>query len=156
MRNVLREKRGEGYIDIAVGILCLMLVIALAVSLFPVFMVKQQLNRFADEIVRQAEIVGSTSVNRRIEELREETGLDPEISWDCDYFEGSKVQLNGDIAVTLTCRINLGFFQFGSFPVEIRARGKREERSLLQVMEEKCERLRNLLRIKMEILRLSQ
>ena len=122
MRNVLREKRGEGYIDIAVGILCLMLVIALAVSLFPVFMVKQQLNRFADEIVRQAEIVGSTSVNRRIEELREETGLDPEISWDCDYFEGSKVQLNGDIAVTLTCRINLGFFQFGSFPVEIRAR----------------------------------
>ena len=124
MRNVLREKRGEGYIDIAVGILCLMLVIALAVSLFPVFMVK----RFADEIVRQAEIVGSTSVNRRIEELREETGLDPEISWDCDYFEGSKVQLNGDIAVTLTCRINLGFFQFGSFPVEIRARasGKSE------------------------------
>jgi len=128
MRNVLREKRGGGYIDIAVGILCLMLVIALAVSLFPVFMVKQQLNRFADEIVRQAEIVGSTSVNRRIEELREETGLDPEISWDCDYFEGSKVQLNGDIAVTLTCRINLGFFQFGSFPVEIRARasGKSE------------------------------
>ena len=128
MRNVLREKRGEGYIDIAVGILCLMLVIALAVSLFPVFMVKQQLNRFADDIVRQAEIVGSTSVNRRIEELREETGLDPEISWDCDYCEGSKVQLNGDIAVTLTCRINLGFFQFGSFPVEIRARasGKSE------------------------------
>lgn len=128
MRNVLREKRGEGYIDIAVGVLCLMLVIALAVSLFPVFMVKQQLDRFADEIVRQAEIVGSTSVNRRIEELREETGLDPEISWDCDYFEGSKVQLNGDIAVTLTCRINLGFFQFGSFPVEIRARasGKSE------------------------------
>ena len=128
MRNVLREKRGEGYIDIAVGILCLMLVIALAVSLFPVFMVKQQLNRFADEIVRQAEIVGSTSVTRRIEELREETGLEPEISWDCDYFEGSKIQLNGDIAVTLTCRINLGFFQFGSFPVEIRARasGKSE------------------------------
>lgn len=128
MRNVLREKRGEGYIDIAVGILCLMLVIALAVSLFPVFMVKQQLNRFADEIVRQAEIVGSTSVNRRIEELREETGLDPEISWDCDYFKGSKIQLNGDIVVTLTCQINLGFFQFGSFPVEIRARasGKSE------------------------------
>ena len=74
MRNVLREKRGEGYIDIAVGVLCLMLVIALAVSLFPVFMAKQQLDRFADEIVRQTEIVGSTSVNRRIEELREETG----------------------------------------------------------------------------------
>ena len=53
MRNVLREKRGEGYIDIAVGILCLMLVIALAVSLFPVFMVKQQLNS-GMEAVRQS------------------------------------------------------------------------------------------------------
>ena len=84
MRNVLREKRGEGYIDIAVGILCLMLVIALAVSLFPVFMVKQQLTRFADEIVRQAEIVGSTRVNRRMEELGEEKGLDAEMSWDGD------------------------------------------------------------------------
>ena len=70
MRKILSEKKGEGYIDIAVGILCLMLVVALAVSLFPVFMTKQQLNRFADEIVRQAEIVGSTNVNRRIEDLR--------------------------------------------------------------------------------------
>ena len=74
MRNVLREKRGEGYIDIAVGILCLMLVIALAVSLFPVFMVKQQLNRFADEIVRQAEIVvisiGSQGLQGLMDQLR--------------------------------------------------------------------------------------
>lgn len=128
MRKILREKKGEGYLDIAVGILCLMLVVALAVSLFPVFMTKQQLNRFADEIVRQAEIVGSTGVNRRIEDLREETGLDPEISWDCDYFEGNKIQLNGKIAVTLTCQVNIGFFQFGSFPIEINARasGKSE------------------------------
>ena len=128
MRKILREKKGEGYLDIAVGILCLMLVVALAVSLFPVFVVKQQLNRFADEIVRQAEIVGSTGVNRRIEDLREETGLDPDISWDCEYFEGNKIQLNGDIAVTLTCQVNIGFFQFGSFPIEINARasGKSE------------------------------
>lgn len=128
MRKILSEKKGEGYIDIAVGILCLMLVVALAVSLFPAFMTKQQLNRFADEIVRQAEIMGSTNVNRRIEDLRDETGLDPEISWDCDYFEGSKIQLNGNITVTLTCRINIGFFQFGSFPIEIKAResGKSE------------------------------
>lgn len=128
MRKILSEKKGEGYIDIAVGILCLMLVVALAVSLFPVFMTKQQLNRFADEIVRQAEIVGSTNVNRRIEDLREETGLDPEIFWDCDYFEESKIQLNGKIAVTLICRTNIGFFQFGSFPIEIKARasGKSE------------------------------
>lgn len=128
MRRILKDQKGEGYIDIAVGILCLMLVVALAMSLFPVFLKKQQLNRFADEIVRQAEIVGSTNVNQRIADLRAETGLDPDITWDCNYFEGRKVQLNGDISVTLTDQVNIGFFEFGSFPIELRAQasGKSE------------------------------
>ena len=65
IRDVCRNRRGEGYIDVAIGIFCLMLVVALAMTLFPVFMKKQQLDSFADEIVRQAEIVGSTDVSGR-------------------------------------------------------------------------------------------
>ena len=56
--KILKSKRGEGYIDVAIGLLCLMLVVALAVSFLPVFTAKQQLDIFATEIVRQAEIVG--------------------------------------------------------------------------------------------------
>lgn len=56
----LKSKRGEGYIDVAIGLFCLMLVVALAVSFLPVFTAKQQLDIFATEIVRQAEIVGGT------------------------------------------------------------------------------------------------
>ena len=83
---------------------------------------------FADEIVRQAEIVGSTDVSGRIAQLKQETGLDPQIQWDCDYYSGNKVQLNGDIQVTLTQRVDIGFFVFGSFPIELKARasGKSE------------------------------
>lgn len=126
--EIVKNRRGEGYIDIAVGILCLMLVIALAVSLFPVFLKKQQLDHFAAEIVRQAEIMGSTSMQKRIDGLIEETGLNPDIEWECDYYEGEKVQLNGDITVIVTDTANIGFFQFGSFPIELRARasGKSE------------------------------
>ena len=47
IRKILRDKRGEGYIDVAIGVLCLMLVVALAMTLFPVFMKKQQLDSFA-------------------------------------------------------------------------------------------------------------
>ena len=48
--------------------------------------------------------------------------LKAEIEWECDYYSGSRVQLNGDISVTLTDTVDIGFFLFGSFPVEIRAK----------------------------------
>ena len=128
IREVWRNRRGEGNIDVAIGIFCLMLVVALAMTLFPVFMKKQQLDSFAERIVRQAEIVGSTDVSGRIAQLKQETGLDPQIQWDCDYYSGNKVQLNGDIQVTLTQRGDIGFFVFGSFPIELKAKasGKSE------------------------------
>ena len=128
LRKILKSKCGEGYIDIAIGIFCLMLVIAFAVSLLPVFTAKQQLDIFATEIVREAEITGGTNVSRRINDMKEQTGLDPAIRWSADYFSGSKVQLNGDIAVRLTDTVDIGFFIFGSWPIEIQAKatGKSE------------------------------
>ncbi len=128
IRDVCRDCRGEGYIDVAIGVLCLMIVVALAMTLFPVFMKKQQFDSFANEVVREAEIVGSTDVSGRIAQLKQETGLEPQIHWDCDYYSGNKVQLNGDIQVTLIQRVDIGFFVFGSFPIELKARasGKSE------------------------------
>lgn len=128
LKKIMKCKRGEGYMDVAVGILCLMLVVAFAVTLMPVFNTKQQLDVFANEIVRQAEIVGGTNVNDRITDLKEQTGLNPTIRWNCDYYSGSKVQLNGDIEVVLTDTVDIGFFVFGSFPIELHAKatGKSE------------------------------
>ena len=128
LKNLLKSRRGEGYIDVAIGILCLLLVVAFAVQLFPVFATKQQLDIFATEIVREAEIKGSTNVDSRIAHMREQTGLDPDIRWDCDYYSGKKVQLNGDIEVRLTDTVDIGFFIFGPFPIEIQAKatGKSE------------------------------
>lgn len=122
LKKVLKDCRGEGYIDTAIGMVCIMLVIAFAVQLFPVFMAKQQLDTFANELVRQAEIVGSTNVSDRVADLKEQTGLDPAITWDCDYYSGNKVQLNGKISVTLTDTVDIGFFVFGSFPIELTAK----------------------------------
>lgn len=128
LKCLLKSKRGEGYIDIVVGVLCLMLLAAFAVRIFPVFTAKQQLDLFAAEIVRQAEIEGSTEVSSRIDEMQRQTGLDPDIVWDCEYYRGKQVQLNGEIRVTLTDTVDIGFFVFGSFPVTIQAKasGKSE------------------------------
>ena len=56
--KIMRDKKGEGYIDAAVVVFCVMFVIALGVRIFPVFITKIQLDNFADELVREAEKLG--------------------------------------------------------------------------------------------------
>ena len=113
LRKILAGRRGEGYIDVAILILCVMLVLALSVKILPVFIAKQQLDTFATELCREAEITG-----RRAAVLREKTGLDPEIHWSAS----GRIQLNEEVTVQLTYRYNLGLFGgFGSFPITLRA-----------------------------------
>ena len=78
IRKIVRDKRGEGYIDVAVMVLCVMLVIALGVRLFPIFITKMQVDNFADELAREAEIsgrVGSETSNRSWRKEQESTRL---------------------------------------------------------------------------------
>lgn len=127
LKRVLRSRRGEGYIDVCVLVICAMLVIALAVKIMPVYIAKQQLDTFATELVREAELYGrvGTETTRRAQSLREQTGLDPDISWSSK----GRIQLNQEITVVLTYEANLGLFAgFGSFPITLRseATGKSE------------------------------
>ena len=72
LKRILRSRRGEGYIDVCVLVLCAMLVIALAVQVLPAFIAKQQLDTFATELVREAEIAGriGPETDRREQALR--------------------------------------------------------------------------------------
>ena len=72
LKKILRSKRGEGYLDVCILVLCAMLVIALAVRIFPVFVAKQQLDTFATELIREAEIAGrvGSETDRREQALR--------------------------------------------------------------------------------------
>lgn len=120
LKQILRSRRGEGYIDVCVLVLCAMLVIALTVQVLPAFIAKQQLDTFATELVREAEIAGrvGSETNRREQTLREQTGLDPTVQWS----DTGRIQLNEEVSVTLTYEIDLGLFAgFGSFPITLRA-----------------------------------
>ena len=127
LKKILKSRRGEGYIDVCVLVLCAMLVIALAVKVFPVYIAKQQIDTFATELIREAEIAGrvGSETNRREQALREQTGLDPDISWS----RSGRIQLNQEVTVTVTYQTNIGLFGgFGSFPITLRsdASGKSE------------------------------
>lgn len=56
--RIVKGRRAEGYVDVAVLVLCTMLVLALALRVLPVFIAKQQLDTFATELMREAEISG--------------------------------------------------------------------------------------------------
>lgn len=127
LQEVLHDKRAEGYVDVVVLVLCAVLVLALAMRVLPVFIQKQQLDMFATELVREAEVSGKvgTETNRRAEILQEKTGLAPDISWS----ESGEIQLNEEVTVTLTLDTEIGLFgEFGSFPITLhsQASGKSE------------------------------
>ena len=78
LKDKLRCRRGEGYVDVVVLVLCAMLVLALAIRVLPVFIAKQQLDTFATELVREAEISGRVGLetSRRAAVLREKAEAD--------------------------------------------------------------------------------
>ena len=127
LRYILKSQRGEGYVDVIVLVLCAVMVLALAMRVLPVFIQKQQLDTFATELVREAEVSGrvGSETDRRAAILTDQTGLDPDIEWS----DGGRIQLNDDITVILTLETNIGLFgEFASFPITLRsqATGKSE------------------------------
>ena len=126
-RRKFGERRGEGYVDVIVLVLCAMLVLALVMRVLPVFIQKQQLDTFATELVREAAVSGrvGSETSRRAAILSEQTGLQPDIEWSTS----GRIQLNDEITVTLTLETNIGLFgEFASFPITLQARagGKSE------------------------------
>jgi len=109
-----------------VVVLVVMMVIALGVKVYPVFLIKSDLNTFANELARVAEIEGRIGVetNSKKNELRSSLGIDPEIEWSTT----GNIDLNEEFSVVLTLPVDIGFFEFGSFPITLtsKATGRSE------------------------------
>ena len=120
MKKILASNRGEGYIDTAVTVLVAMLVIAMAVKVYPVFIAKNELNTFAGELARAAEIEGriGSVTNAKENELKAIMDIEPSIDWS----RTGNIQLNQEFSVVLTYTVDIGFFEFGSFPITLKSK----------------------------------
>lgn len=126
-KKLLKSNKGEVTIGAIVLLLASLFVIAAALHLFPVFMEKQQLDTYAAELCRTAEISGRVGdeTTERAKGLTENTGLTPKITWS----KSGKVQLGEKVTVTCTVTANIGLWSgIGSIPISIpaRASGKSE------------------------------
>lgn len=126
LKKLLKSRCGEGYFDIVIVVLVVVMVIALIIAVAPVVSAKIQLDNYADELVREAEIAGriGSETTTRAQVLSERTGIIPKITWS----RVGKVQLNQEFTLTCTYTMNIGFGEFGSFPVTLTAKasGKSE------------------------------
>lgn len=127
VKKIAESQNGEGYVDVMILVLSAVMVLALSMRVFPVFIQKQQLDTFATELVREAEVSGrvGAETSRRAAVLSEKTGIHPNISWSAN----GRIQLNEEVTVTLTLDTNIGLLgEFASFPITLRAKasGKSE------------------------------
>ena len=116
----MKSRRGEGYFDIVIVVLVVVMVISLIIAVAPVVSAKIQLDNYADELVREAEISGriGSETTARAQVLSERIGIIPKITWS----RVGKVQLNQEFTVTCTYTMNIGFGEFGSFPITLTAK----------------------------------
>ena len=106
VKKIAESQNGEGYVDVMILVLSAVMVLALSMRVFPVFIQKQQLDTFATELVREAEVSGrvGAETSRRAAVLSEKTGIHPNISWSAN----GRIQLNEEVTVTLTLDTNIG------------------------------------------------
>ena len=107
MKNIIKNIRAEGYIDTVVCVIAAVMAIVLALNVFSFLSLKQDLDFFAKEMIDTATTFGrtKTEVSTRYNELAEEIGFSPTISYDgTNYYNNTtgKVQLGDKIIVTLT------------------------------------------------------
>ncbi len=121
MFTIFKKRKGVGTIEVCVVVISVAMVLSLVMRVMPIFIEKKQLDTFATEIVRSAEIEGKvgSETNRRIDEMEEETGLTPSIRWSTS----GNIQLNNKFYVEITYTTNIGLFgNFGSFPITLKSK----------------------------------
>lgn len=114
-KNIWENNRGAAYLDLIIGIYCLLFLLAIFLHTLPVFTTQNKLNHFVAEVLRTAELSGriDTEVDGEIARQKSITGLSPEFSFSVT----GEVDLGEEILVTGKVTVDIGFGPVGSFPV---------------------------------------
>lgn len=123
MIRKFQNKKGEGYIDIAVEILVIAFVLLFTVSIASVVNLHQDLRYMCGELLDAATEAGriGPETDARYEELCREAGITPDIEYIASYFNESEgtVQLGDSISCTLSYQMSLPGFGGFELPFSV-------------------------------------
>lgn len=122
MKKILKSKRGDGYIDVVISVLVVSMLLIVALNIFSLFTMKQEMDYFAKEMVEVACAEGRTGgseVYERLYEIDEELGYYIGYSWTTDYYKSNCVQLGDTIKITAWYRTYVKGFGIFKIPVTL-------------------------------------
>ena len=123
MLKTMKNKKAEGYIDVAVAVLVIAFVLILMISIWSMVTLKQDMTYMARELVEAATVSGriGPEVEARLAELCAESSFTPTASFSATYFDPitGKVQLGEVISVTLTTEMILPGFGGFELPFDV-------------------------------------
>lgn len=110
MKKTLNNK-GEGYIDICVGIIALLTCLVLTINLYTFLTLRQDLDEVSGQLIKVATSEGcfGGEFDNRVEQLRDQL-FDFDVSVSADsYYNASyrRVQLGNTMKVTVSCRTTI-------------------------------------------------
>lgn len=106
MRRIFRSKKGEGYIDVVIGILVLMAVLVVTLNIFEFMTLKEDLDEISGQLIETATFNGcfDTAFDERTEDLQNRF-FQFDVETDAqEYFNTSykRVQLGDKMEVTVS------------------------------------------------------
>lgn len=118
MKKIITSKKGEGYIDVVIGIFAMMMVLVLVLNIFEFMTLKQDLDEISGQLIETAIFNGSfdSEFDERVESLQNQF-FDFEVQTSADeYFNASyeRVQLGDkmDVYVSVQTYVQgLGMFR---------------------------------------------
>ena len=127
MKQIIKSKRGEGYIEVVIGVFCSVFLLVFIINAFTFIVLKQNMDYYTKELLKQATIDGqiSTNVTMRQNQLTAETGITPtSVAWNTTYFNASQktVQFGEKIELTITYRTTFKGFGIFEIPVTLTAK----------------------------------
>ncbi len=119
LKNLLKSNKGSAIFEAPAMLLIAVMIISIALYSFPAIIAKQQLETYATELKRTAELSGmiGPETTEKAQKLSEQTGIHPDITWS----KTGKIQLDGEFTVTCTVVKDIGFGTLGSFPIPLTA-----------------------------------
>lgn len=130
MNNFIKNKKGETYFSLSISFFIIVVVFVAMILIMPIFTKKQDLDHFANTMLRQAEIDGTVEQDDLYNYLCNIYGFSPMINWEWDRYNGTeKVQLNKSIKITLESEYKYdvgGFLHQITIPLKTVRYGKSE------------------------------
>lgn len=128
LKNIFKNKKGEGYIDVVISIMVLLMVLVLTINIYSVMVLKQDLDAISDQLITVATSEGcfGTEFNKRVDRLRSEFfDFDYSIGADYWYSDESLHRVDFGKTMTVTVKAYTTFNGGGVFKIPINAQSTR-------------------------------